>query len=157
MPLVYRVENGDGEGPYTASNGQSLYHLNAGSAGAWQSECFDLKNRHPAPYDDSKLVRSGFDVFKRNFECSYDVEDLSFGFESPEQYRSWFFSDELLHKLDAMGFRLHVYDVPENQVAFGNSQCAFRKDRATDLEPLGYSPFHKFPTQSEEDYYDARD
>ena len=109
--IVYRLENGKGEGIYQSQaaaeieEDESLPQTNLGG-----------DPRHPSPLADSLLRANGWDF----------QEYLFFAFESLASFRAWFFNDEFLARAAERGFHIVKYETDE--VILGNSQCAF--DRA---------------------------
>ncbi len=88
-------------------------------------------SRHPLPHNDSKLVREGIDkIFKKYYDgsedCYFDGCDYIFGFESADQYRSWFYRDEVLTSAKREGFALNLYET-ENFFC-GNTQMVAEKE-----------------------------
>jgi hypothetical protein len=80
-------------------------------------------SRHPAPYDDSKLVDA---CEAKNVEA-FDLQNgfYRFAFQSLEQLRGWFYSDVSLIDLGKRGIVLRVYNCDESSVFIGSTQCAF--------------------------------
>jgi len=88
--------------------------------------------RHPMPFNDSKLVREGMGKIFTKYEdfegCFFNSRgyDYIFGFESADQYRSWFYSDEFLSLAVEKGFSLNLYETED--FFLGNTQMVARKE-----------------------------
>lgn len=70
--------------------------------------------KHPTPYNDSKLYRNMTDDGKNEREVFY-------GFSTESQFRNWFYSDELLEQLNDVGVTLACYKV--KKLYDGNTQA----------------------------------
>lgn len=103
--LFFRLESATGQGVYHAIADDSVFNR----FGFSTSDC----PRHPLPSNDSKLAAmceaEGIISSSINFNSGY-----RFGFSSFKQFRSWFYSDELLHKLGELGIILNVYCIPNS-------------------------------------------
>lgn len=90
------------------------------------------RDRHPLPNHDSKLVREGMGKIFTKYEdfedCFFNSNgyDYIFGFESADQYRSWFYSDTFLGKAKRKGFVLNLYETED--FFLGNTQMVARKE-----------------------------
>lgn len=114
--LVYRVEKDHGThtiGPY-----QGYYDNETVRTLAYALEAAHNNDAHPMPKDDG---------FGENFNTH-----LIFGFIDKKQTEEWFagFGKDL----ENAGFRISVYNVPEEDVAIGGRQVAFFPYRATRLK-----------------------
>lgn len=97
---VYRVETRQGEGPY-----RDLFL-------SWHEAAVNggYSRYHVSPEED-------------NFEGL--TQNHRFGFADWEQFMMWFGYPEIVDALEADGFRLTVYEVPEFAVKVGETQVAF--------------------------------
>jgi hypothetical protein len=122
--LIYRIEDFAGGGIYRGEN----LHLNPISS--FSSE------RHPLPWSDSLFVENGDAMMYREGEPHYRElstfidGDFIFGFATTEQLRNWVYQDDWLWKFDERGFRLTVFDVPNDHVIVGYTQAVFRRREA---------------------------
>lgn len=127
--LVLRVEHEDGSGPYTTSTLREICERKSNPDLA-----FDLKGRHPIPYDDSLYRRNSRE--KTGSEYAFTPREHIFGFEDYRQFRSWFYSDDVLAALSGRNFQLSVYDVPDTDTILGNTQLTFNCETAKKLASL---------------------
>lgn len=116
--IVYRIENREGKGPYTA--------------------CWDIERkitsmsrqstaRQPGPYDD------GFGGEKYE---KVNLFDYFFAFISIEQRDNWFTRRERA-QLQQLGFFTVPYHIEEKDLIRMNKQCAFkRKKKVEELVDL---------------------
>ena len=93
--------------------------------------------RHPAPRDDSKLKENALKIGAMEKMEAYEDftninTDFIFGFSTLKQYRNWFYSDEILAELAALGVKLKVYKTKD--FAKGNTQMMARKETLILLE-----------------------
>lgn len=102
MPIVYRIEDESGLGPYWNGPGYCATH---GS-----SETDDT--RHPAPCDD------GLDPY---------FGGVLFGFTSMEKLRAWF-DTSVRSRLYRRGYKCAVYEVADIDIGESGKQCTFRRD-----------------------------
>ena len=131
--LFYRIENETRHGCYVG-----YYNQN----GEWSFLNCDCSNRHPFPTDDSLLCKS---LGNTN---TYLVGDKRYGFMSVEQFRSWFYEDSDLTKLQEYGFHMAIYDVPAAKFFTGNSQCVIASEVHTEqylVETKSLSEFISIP------------
>lgn len=106
--IVLRIEDRFGTGMYTSYNFPSFHDI----AG------FDDTN-HPTPMMDSLLMS--------NLGYNDNMSSHHFGFGSVDQLRRWIYNDDWLRQLHNAGFILVTYDVPDEYVFLGNTQCVFTK------------------------------
>ena len=106
--LVYRVENGKGEGPYRHGYPEKL-----GIHYDWRHKADAL--RYPHPYNDG-------------IHLPALTVNHSFGFKSVGDLHNWF--ADAFQALDRYGFRVCTYEVPESDVLMGIKQLAFDSSRA---------------------------
>lgn len=111
--LVYRIENGLGEGPYCSNSKISLklsnYHIGL--------------DRAPSPESDGI---KGFNPFNGPVIDT----DYIFGFESIESLKSWFIKPER-YGLAGEGYVCTLYEVDEKNVIFGKKQLVYNKTCAS--------------------------
>ena len=105
--LFYRIEDKKRYGPY--KNGYDAIRQ-------WLKGKSSSSPRHPVPQDDSLLMES---LRKDGFSEPY-FPRFRFGFKSIEQLRAWFYDDKILLALEALGFKLAIYDA---DVLVGSSQA----------------------------------
>lgn len=113
--IVYRVEDGEGRGPYRC------YCSNADLAQMWERH---RGEQWPIPYRDRLL----YDRMPH-----HTIEDqYRFCFASMTSFHAWFSDDDrdILHRAD---FRLSVYEVPAEQVVEGDKQALFKASEALRL------------------------
>lgn len=109
--IFLRVENDNGEGPYTLGHCREVCIELGDSDLLYDTSKF---GRHPSPCDDSLFWESWIGIEGRAL--------YRFGFHYAHQYRSWFYNDEALAKLRERGFKLSVYAVDDCIV--GHTQMA---------------------------------
>lgn len=128
--LVLRVEHEENcDGPYTNATLKSICE----SVGN-PDLAFDLNGRHPMPSDDSLYRR---ECSKRGIsQYGTPPREHIFGFEDYRQFRSWFYSDDVLTALSGRNFQLSVYDVPDTDTILGNTQLTFNRETAKKLASL---------------------
>lgn len=89
--MFYRVENGEGLGPYVGQGGdKSLQEMH-------RSHNWDLEN-HPSPYEDEGI--------RNQFRADMHL----CGSSSLEKLMEWF--EGFGQVLDEAGYRVYVYDAP---------------------------------------------
>lgn len=103
---MLRLEDKNGNGIYTAGNLED-----------WMPQC---EERHPTPYDDTKLRRA-FNGRLNSRIMSY----YKFGFVNHQQFREWFFSDQTIKNAYTRGFKLVEYT---GQTVVGYTQCMMKID-----------------------------
>lgn len=109
--VVYRVEDSKGSGPY-------MSHYNLMEMSIKHSD-----SKHPEPFDDDM---DSTENFTADYVC---------GFSSVSKAKQWFKGFRRL--LDKKGFKLSVYEVPEEHVMRGRRQVVFKKDGAKLLKTKG--------------------
>lgn len=118
--IIFRVETEQGKGMYNVTI-PSMQDLTEG----------DASDRHPLPWDDSRLERRcaalGLDVYAL-------PDTFRFGFRDYAQMRNWLHLDRWLEYLHGVGFVLSLYDVPYDACADGHSQLVFDLDAAELIE-----------------------
>ena len=104
MKRIYRVENKEGDGPYTSFDAPfEVYYLT--------SKHYD--ELHPGPYQEGWGRISS---------------DCLFGFKDLEQLKKWFTYDER-QILSKYGWRIAIY-YTKRLVKNSNKQCIFKKETA---------------------------
>ena len=113
---IYRLEAPDSYGIYTS--------------GMWASVLGDHtttpSDRHPFASDDSKLVSAA-----RRLDIDSHVDEAfgwkytRHGFISIEQYNNWVYSKTWQDAFTGAGIILKAYEVPEDKVLAGYTQCVF--------------------------------
>lgn len=82
-------------------------------------------SRHPIPEDDSKLLRS-FEKLtdEQRFECLRiaTISDYHFGFKSIDQFRAWFYDDNVVLWLHNQNYVLTEFEVSTDNCHVGYSQ-----------------------------------
>lgn len=110
--LVYRVEHKEtGFGPYNPQ------HEDLGVG--YDNWINSMPGHHPSPTADIQGM-SSLDWGAR--------EAYLYGFQSIDSLRKWFPDDYLFQLEHYYGFRLAVYDVPEEDVLKGERQVAFHHE-----------------------------
>lgn len=128
MAKVYRIENIDGEGIYTAcSRSDDMYDMLSNYQDA---------PRHPTPYQDPKMCGA----WSNRDRCG-DAE-MVFGFSSKAQLKRWFNRARDRKLMDDEGFRVSIYAVGNEDILRGLVQVAFNRTYAKqvgslDVETLG--------------------
>lgn len=107
MPRVYRVETPHQKGMYHSDTNGFL------------AVGIDDRMRHPVPRDDSRLCRNLIAITGNDYFQSHHY----FGFLSIDQLKRWIYMDEWRVALDAMGYKVSVYEVPV--VIEGDTQAIF--------------------------------
>lgn len=123
--IVWRLENADGWGPYQ-SYGDAEVRLT-------DSHNRDRKG-HPGPVRDFGLRRWMEFSGESEFEIALQMgapRNIEFGNVSNAQLHEWFRG--FLTDLKGDGYRVHVYDVPTDDVITSRHQAAFRTDHARRL------------------------
>lgn len=124
---VYRVQD--------AANGRGMY---CGSSASF----LDTKasDRHPMPKDDAGLRRQGVDLHHDMWSGGWDLRTLPgwvgvrFGFASMAQYRSWVYQHDWRMRLGLLGYRLCVFEAPDEWVRHGDTQAIFEPAQAKLIE-----------------------
>lgn len=115
---VLRIELDNGEGPYQHEV-ESAYGWNVWEGTWWPPDY----RHHPTPAND------GIEGYGRYSLSEYDKpqwwEEWQCGFATREQLHDWFAGIE--ESLDAHGFHLSIYEVPEEDVKLGDRQVIFHK------------------------------
>lgn len=115
MRRVYRLENEDGRGVYSAT---------------W--EAYEARSVSPPPTQDVRLA-----PVWSNLSLS-DRDHWFFGFEDVASLQRWFYEAEGRQTIQEQGIVCNVYAVPEDGVHLGTAQVIFRKALAVlegTLEP----------------------
>ena len=111
---VYRLEDSDRLGVYKSVESEVFQNLFA--YGTFPSKL------HPLPSQDNLLM----EAFKsRNVEYVFHDEKYRHGFVSIEQFKRWFYNNEILRALHLEGIAMVVYEVPDESVFVGNTQVIF--------------------------------
>lgn len=120
---LYRINDGSGRNGYFMLLPADFHAGNEGN------------RQHPLPYEDSLLVSN-----RRKREALVGLSDctgeLRYAFNSIEQLRRWMYKDEWLECCDAIGLYVAVYEVPEDQVIVGHTQCCFNRLHAKRIKML---------------------
>lgn len=120
MPLVYRFENSQGEGPWSG-RASCLYDVAAAKTNGREHSCYDM----PCLHD---VVEEGKPAH-RHFQ-QYGVVGYRFGFTSKAQLKRAFPSSVGRAAMGEAGQVLKVYEVPERVLLRGAAQCIFKKEHA---------------------------
>lgn len=112
--LIYRLANAEGRGAYYR-----------GAARAWSCnrDVWDDNGRHPGPNDD-ELLRPHW------FRLNAAHGDVLFGFATKTQMRRWVRHADQRRALMGMGYRLYVFEVPDEFAGRGRCQAIFVKAKA---------------------------
>ncbi|MGV1762783.1 hypothetical protein [Rhizobium rhizogenes] len=121
--LVYRIEHENGQGAFDA--GLARLHDDHTSLGV---SAYD----HPAPRSYGEQGTP----LARLFGYSDEQQNYYFGCRSKPQLRMWFRSEAGRRAMAAEGGMMVTYDVPEEHLARGRYQVAFRKDHATQVSAV---------------------
>lgn len=126
---VYRFETAEGGGVYRGSSYIIWSVVDEDSA------------RHPYPFSDDRLFNARKAAQPANY---YDLDHEGqqewqmtflaprfFGFESIEHARNWFYEDDWLIHFHKHGIRLAIYEVDDDKVILGDTQCIFMRDGNT--------------------------
>lgn len=116
---VWRVQNEYNSGPYNGTGNIFDFLCAFGK----RAKCFNGKR--PPPWSDKQLKE------KFQHASQYINSGLYSGFSSVRQYKFWFVNDEVFNALDATGYFLARYSVPEQDVHEGDTQVAFRLNDAS--------------------------
>jgi len=108
MTLIYRVETEYGTGPYVSYDSAWLQTI-VGK---------ELAKTHPSP------SASGL---------GYTKHTEIFGFETITDLLSWFSGEDTIRALEADGYGVRVYDVPDKHITYGLQQLKFPRDAAGGL------------------------
>lgn len=121
---VIRLEDGKGRGMYTTSSPAS--DIIAG--GRSDSVLWPMAD------DDTKLqddMDKKNDLYPSTLD-EYDIRSLHrFCFNSYEQMERWIYNFEWRVKLAEFGIVMNVYEVDEQWVMIGTTQCTFYFEKAT--------------------------
>lgn len=129
--LVYRVEHKvTGLGPYHSRSNcdfpletrQRLFNI---------VRKYFLKRHHVAPSDDMGHG-SGFNLY-----------GWLFGFKDEKSLTKWFDDALGVKGLQNLGFRVRMYEVPDNCVKFMKSQVCFHPDDSTRIAEHSFYSFFK--------------
>lgn len=125
---VWRIEHKDsGLGPWR----HRPYRVGIDAFLTTLSENVSIKHdpdNHPGPDQDGHSLQQ---AFERSYLC---LNGYHFGFPSLSMARYWFNNKRGREAMTQIGFVLHQYEVPKSDVLIGNTQIAFRKQRATLLQ-----------------------
>jgi len=116
---VYRIENESQGGPYHQGRIQDL------------PVCDTV---HPIPENDSQLMEATSDL-------RWSFSENIFGFVSEEQFKFWFYNDEYIDLLIEDGFRMTIYEVPDEYVYIGSTQVIFNSNHA---KQFGWKPLENY-------------
>ena len=117
MPIVLRVEDGEGRGFYHSPRRPDCVN-----------EMYDY-DRNPNFWDDDLLRRSHKKVWKQAIPDGYH-----FGFLNLQQYTNWIEDPNWRIELHKVGFSLSVYST--KQFALGDCQILFKRKRATKIAEI---------------------
>lgn len=143
---VLRLENADGWGAFEGANMQD-YTDAAVKAGLMtpaedEWEHYHTSERGFPPVSKDHALSEALDGEKSH------LWGTRFGFADAEQARSWF-PPCMADALKANHMTLTLWEVPEQDVAYGDRQVVFDKDHATLLERLPvealYEPSRQLP------------
>lgn len=114
MPKVYRIERGDGLGPYRFISWQIIgrHTVEAGKPGP---------DGHP---QDSEMYRT--------LVVQKQIDRFFFGFRSLEELLDWFDEPDENYELMKIGCKVAVYEA--DYIIDGINQCAFYKDYSAQIE-----------------------
>lgn len=106
MPIVYRVQNDDGYGPY----GCNAFKTGVTSSD-WARDTDPFHENHPCPYED------GIDRHPPSWLC---------GFDSLDKLLEWFTKEEI-NNLEALGFNVYEIHLDEDTygIVYGDMQLIF--------------------------------
>lgn len=112
---VFRMESEGGRGMYTAG---------ACEGNELRDSCI-----HPAPRNDSKLVKNLRAKCKgsgRIFDVDFEITSYKFGFDSEKQLLRWIYKNEWLEGLNRKGIVLAIYECDAEDVIVGHTQTIFK-------------------------------
>ena len=109
--LVYRIEDGEGRGPFTT--GKSIAYTVG-------HKCHDGHSAGDPPNPSNDY--HGGDLAERFCAGVHYC-----GFKSKAQLRRWFRSQAGRRALKKEGFHVSVFDIPKKEVLKGHWQIAFRR------------------------------
>ena len=122
--IVFRVENQNGTGPYSA--GASIELSGKGND----------TSRNPVPFHDP-LLRPYFGIglsgAGRKLGEVADWPTAKFGFADPDQLKIWFTAKDR-RKLNKLGFAVGIYEAPDDAAIIGATQAVFDKTKATRVD-----------------------
>lgn len=139
---VYRLEWKDGNGIYHWSKGEDLR--------PYSGQTGNNKKHWPLPQDDVKLMYAIKKYFGHNddipsqFLAMEIFESSRFGFISIEQLQKWFYNRKMLDAADHMHGLVCEYDVPDEKVLVGDSQCLFEGQYHKPENKVASWPIHEF-------------
>jgi hypothetical protein len=108
------VQNVFNSGPYNGKgNIMSFFSAHAKNENHTSERC-------PPPWGDKRLSN----IFRNSVDFLQNRQLFS-GFESVNAYKAWFSSTFFQDALDATGFFLTRYSLPEKDVLFGDKQVLF--------------------------------
>lgn len=111
--FFYRVENGDGEGPYRCEAPTPNFNRRP-----------TVCKRHPVPSDDTLLVDN---FYKRTKMSIYSCDSWLFGFTDLDQLTFWF-TEKDRKALEKDGFKVSVYRLKKRFVVTGKAQSLMHID-----------------------------
>lgn len=131
MALVYRVLNSKGSGMY-----QGGFYYDACTDENGRSDD-DAHTGHiqPDPHGDSEL---------RDKWCDLDWgvrSELLFGFSSLEQLQRWIHKHTWRKKMNELGGKIAVFEVPDDHLLTGECQVVFNPQAVTHLHNLNVETF----------------
>ena len=116
MQTVFRIQHKD--------TGKGMYRHTGRCLASICSSSYDVEyDRHPTPWEDSKLTDSILEKYDSVGSVIYNESPYLYGFISVDQLRSWLYRDEWLLGLHNEGYILIV--VETDDVYTGNSQAVF--------------------------------
>ncbi len=122
--LVWRVQSTDGRGLYVGRPLNCTDEMNYDPNDKDKDEF--ARMRHPCPADDYELAPQ-WESLRRN-----GIHDMYiFGFLNPEQLLSWVYKEEWHEEIHNAGFKVYVFEVPDEYVCTGATQACFYGYHAT--------------------------
>lgn len=145
---IYRLEFTDGEGVYHTS-GHSLRPLLEPE----EQKPEALVNQ-PMPQNDKTLVEHILSKFAkpRPFRMSDKEVEISiftdawFGFDSIKQLFHWFWERDVLEKMSAYHVLVVEYNIPDDAVITGDTQCLIEPSFKTPKNVVKSWPIQEFLT-----------
>lgn len=111
---VWRLHNEFGNGPYNGTG--NIFNFMSAHA---KEEGHSIEHC-PPPWRDKELSK----IFRRHADFLKE-KHLRCGFLNIQQYEEWFISEFFRNALDATGFFLARYSLPEQDIINGDKQVVF--------------------------------
>lgn len=140
MPKIWRLEDKQGFGVYTAPNSPFDNEKFCCLLGLNPSSSKFNPSRHPSPRSDKLLCQNVSRLFLETQLANFQAPFV-YGFSSLSQYKNWFYVKKARLMLDQFGIFLHQYGVSAENLYRGSAQICFSRPHAILLQECRPSIF----------------